>query len=235
MSVILSTHNLTKKYLFNSVLSDVSIDVAQGKIFGLLGPNGSGKTTFMKILMGLVQASSGSFTVCGKPAGIETRNLVSFLPDKNTLFPWMSAEDAIRFYADFFDDFDTVKAFDMLKFMNLEKTQKVKTMSKGMKEKLNLTLTFSRQARLFILDEPLAGTDPVARERIISTIISTWSEDAAIVITTHLVSDIEHIFNEVAFLHKGKIILTADADTIREEQGKSVYQLYIDTFKDMED
>lgn len=234
MSVILNTDNLTKKYLFNPVLKDVSLSIKGGQIFGLLGPNGSGKTTFLKIIAGLLQPTSGAFTVCGKPHGIETKKLVSFLPDKNTLFSWMTAQDALDFYADFFDDFDKVKAADMLQFMNLEKTQKVKTMSKGMVEKLNLTLTFSRKARLFILDEPLGGTDPVARERIIGTIIKTWSEDAAIIISTHLVSDIEHVFNEIAFLDKGKIVFTGDAEDIRRDKEMSIYQLYIETFQGLE-
>ncbi len=231
MSVILSTEGLTKKYLMTPVLKNVNLEVKSGQIYGLLGPNGSGKTTLLKIIAGLLQPTSGSFSVCGKTRGIETKKLVSFLPDRNTLFSWMTAEDAINYYADFFEDFDSAKAFDMLKFMNLEKTQKAKTMSKGMLEKLNLTLTFSRRSRLFILDEPLGGTDPVARERIIDTIIKTWAEDAAIIVSTHLVSDIEHVFNDFSFLSNGEIIFTGDAEDVRVEKGKSIYQFYIETFQ----
>ncbi len=142
----------------------------------------------------------------------------------------MKAEDAIGFYADFFEDFDKNKAFDMLKFMKLEPKQTVKTMSKGMVEKLNLTLAFSRAAKLYILDEPLGGTDPVAREAIIKTIIKSWSEESAIIISTHLVSDIEHVFSEVAFLNNGEIILEGDAEDLRTSREKSIYQIYLEVF-----
>ncbi len=142
----------------------------------------------------------------------------------------MNSENAINFYADFFEDFDKKKAFEMLDFMKLNPKQTVKTMSKGMIEKLNLTLSFSRAARLYILDEPLGGTDPVAREQIIKTIIKTWSENSAILITTHLVSDIEHVFNDVAFLNNGEIVLEGDAEDLRTTREKSIYQIYLDVF-----
>lgn len=231
MSVILETKNLYKRYFgYNVALDDVSLCAESGKILGLLGPNGSGKTTFLKIIAGLLKPTKGSFTVCGKEFGIETKKLVSFLPDKNVVYRWMTAENAINFYNDFFEDFDKNKALDMLKFMKLEPKMTVKTMSKGMIEKLNLTLTFSRTSKLYILDEPLGGTDPVAREQIIKTIIKTWSENSAILITTHLVSDIEHVFSEVAFLNEGKIVLQGDADQLRDRHQKSIYQLYIEVF-----
>ncbi len=197
MSNILETKDLKKTYMNNkTALHSVSLNIPEGKTFGLLGPNGSGKTTFLKIIAGLVKPTSGTFKVCGKDFGIETKKIVSYLPDKNVVYPWMNSADAIGFYADFFEDFDKNKAFEMLKFMKLDPKQTVKTMSKGMIEKLNLTLSFSRDAKLFILDEPLGGTDPVAREQIIKTIIKTWSEDSSILITTHLVSDIEHVFTD---------------------------------------
>lgn len=231
MSVILETNNLRKTYLGKkAALQNVSLNIQSGRIFGLLGPNGSGKTTFLKIIAGLLKPSGGYFTVCGKNFGIETKRIVSFLPDKNVVYPWMSAKDAIGFYADFFEDFDKAKAFDMLNFMKLEPKQTVKTMSKGMIEKLNLTLTFSRASKLYILDEPLGGTDPVAREQIIKTIIKTWSEESAILITTHLVSDIEHIFNDVAFLKDGEVVLEGDAEDLRITRGKSIYQIYLEVF-----
>ena len=231
MSVILETENLRKAYLGRkAVLHGVNLKVESGRIMGLLGPNGSGKTTFLKLIAGLLKPSGGSFRVCGEEFGIATRKIVSFLPDKNVVYSWMSSENAIGFYADFFEDFDKAKAFEMLKFMKLDPKQSVGTMSKGMIEKLNLTLTFSRHSKLYILDEPLGGTDPVAREQIIKTIIKTWSEESAILITTHLVSDIEHVFNDVAFLKDGEIVLEGDAEDLRSTRGKSIYQIYLEVF-----
>ena len=231
MSVILETENLRKAYLGRkAVLHGVNLKVESGRIMGLLGPNGSGKTTFLKLIAGLLKPSGGSFRVCGEEFGIATKKIVSFLPDKNVVYSWMSSENAIGFYADFFEDFDKAKAFEMLKFMKLDPKQSVGTMSKGMIEKLNLTLTSSRQSKLYILDEPLGGTDPVAREQIIKTIIKTWSEESAILITTHLVSDIEHVFNDVAFLKDGEIVLEGDAEDLRSTRGKSIYQIYLEVF-----
>jgi len=230
VSVILETKNLKKNFFTKPALRGISMKLESGRILGLMGPNGSGKTTFLKIIAGLQKPSGGTFEVSGKPAGCETKQVVSFLPDRNTLYPWMKASDAIDFYADFFADFDRLKALDMLGFMKLEKTEKVKTMSKGMIEKLNLTLAFSRRADLFLLDEPLGGVDPVSRERIVSTIIKTWTEDSAIIVSTHLVNDVEQIFNDVAFIDSGELILTGDAEELRTARGKSIDQLYLEIF-----
>lgn len=232
MATILETDNLKKNYYMKPALKNISLKLESGRILGLMGPNGSGKTTLLKIIAGLQKASGGSFSVNGMKAGYETKKHVSFLPDRNTLYPWMKASDAIDFYADFFADFDRAKALDMLQFMKLEKTDRVKAMSKGMIEKLNLTLTFSRRSKLFLLDEPLGGVDPVARERIVSTIIKTWTEDSAIVISTHLVNDVEQLFNDVAFIDRGELILQGDAETLRMERGKSIDQLYLEIFAD---
>ena len=231
MNTILETEHLKKTYLGKkTALYDVSLKVESGRIYGLLGPNGSGKTTFLKIIAGLIKPTAGNFKVCGKEFGIDTKKIVAFLPDKNVVYPWMSSADAINFYADFFEDFDKNKALEMLKFMKLEPKQTVKTMSKGMIEKMNLTLTFSRAAKLFVLDEPLGGTDPVARERIIKTIIKTWTENSAIIISTHLVTDVEHVFTDVAFLRKGTIAMQGNAEQLREAHQKSMYQLYLEIF-----
>jgi len=230
VSVILEAKNLKKNFFAKPALRGISMQLESGRILGLMGPNGSGKTTFLKIIAGLQKPSGGTFEVSGKKGGYETKKVVSFLPDRNTLYPWMKAGDAIDFYADFFADFDRAKALDMLGFMKLEKNEKVKAMSKGMIEKLNLTLAFSRRADLFLLDEPLGGVDPVSRERIVSTIIKTWTEDSAIIVSTHLVNDVEQIFNDVAFIDSGELILTGDAETLRTERGKSIDQLYLDIF-----
>jgi ABC-2 type transport system ATP-binding protein len=232
MAIILETTNLGKNFLTKKALNGINLKLESGRILGLMGPNGSGKTTFLKIIAGLQKPSTGTFSVTGLPAGYETKKTVSFLPDRNTLYPWMKAIDALDFYADFFEDFDRNKALDMLFFMKLDKMEPVKTMSKGMTEKLNLTLAFSRKASLFLLDEPLGGVDPVSRERIVSTIIKTWTEDSAIIISTHLVNDVERIFNDVAFIDSGELILTGDAETLRSERGKSIDQLYIEIFAD---
>ena len=197
MEKILEIINLNKKYFSKQALSDVNLSLEKGRILGLMGPNGSGKTTLLKIIAGLQHANSGNVKVCEKNIGIETKKLVSFLPDKNVLYPHMKAIDAINFYHNYFMDFDLKKAIDMLDFMKLDKNEKVSSMSKGMIEKLNLILTFSRDARLFVLDEPLGGVDPVARERIISTIIKTYNEDSSIIISTHMVNDVENIFDDV--------------------------------------
>ncbi len=232
MPVILETKDLRKNYFAKAALRGVNLTLESGRILGLMGPNGSGKTTFLKILAGLQKASGGEFSVVGVRGGTVTKGLVSFLADRNDLYPWMRSVDAIDFFDDFFGDFDRAKAMDMLSFMKLSPTARVKEMSKGMVEKLNLTLAFSRRAKLFLLDEPLGGVDPVARERIVSTIIKTWTEDSAIVVSTHLVNDVERLFNDVAFIDDGQIILSGDAETLRSERGKSIDQLYIEIFSD---
>lgn len=232
MAVILETYSLSKSYFKKSALAGIDLKLESGRILGLMGPNGSGKTTLLKILAGLLKQSAGAYTVAGETDSNRIKGLVSFLPDRNTLYPWMTAADAIAFYADFFEDFDRAKANDMLSFMKLEPTHRVKAMSKGMIEKLNLTLAFSRHAKLFLLDEPLGGVDPVARERIVSTIIKTWTEDSAIIISTHLVNDVEQIFNDVAFIDEGKLILSGDAEALRTERGTSIDKLYLDIFED---
>lgn len=230
MEKILEINNLNKKYFSKQALSDVNLSLEKGRILGLMGPNGSGKTTLLKIIAGLQHANSGNVKVCEKNIGIETKKLVSFLPDKNVLYPHMKAIDAINFYHNYFMDFDLQKALDMLDFMKLDKNEKVSAMSKGMIEKLNLILTFSRDARLFVLDEPLGGVDPVARERIISTIIKTYNEDSSIIISTHMVNDVENIFDDVCFIGKGKIILNGSAEDLRLEKGVSIDKLYIQIF-----
>ena len=232
MEKILEIKNLNKKYFTKTALENVNLTLEKGRILGLMGPNGSGKTTLLKIIAGLQHVNSGTVQVCGYDIGLETKKLVSFLPDKNVLYPFMKSIDALNFFQNYYDDFDMKKALDMLDFMKLDKNEKVSDMSKGMIEKLNLTLAFSRNAKLFVLDEPLGGVDPVARDRIISTIIKTYNEDSSIIISTHLVNDVERIFDDVCFIGKGKVILSGSAEDLRVEKGLSIDQLYIETFQD---
>ena len=213
MSIILQADSVKKSYFTKPVLNGISLAIEEGSILGLLGPNGSGKTTFLKIIAGLLHATSGDIRVCGQPIGLETKRMVSFLPDRNCLYPRMTALDVIQFYQDFFDDFDRNKALELLEFMELEQKQTIKTMSKGMIEKMKL-----------------GGTDPVARERIIKTIIKTWTENSAIIISTHLVTDVEHVFTDVAFLRNGTIAMQGNAEQLREAHQKSIYQLYLEIF-----
>jgi ABC-2 type transport system ATP-binding protein len=232
MGSILTVTDLKKRYGTKTALRGISLTLEPGRILGLMGPNGSGKTTFMKIVAGLLRSSDGEVTVCGNKIGIESKKIVSFLPDRNILPKWMKATDAIDYYADYFADFDKQKAYDMLDFVHLEKNVPVSAMSKGMVEKMNLTLAFSRKAKLFLLDEPLGGVDPVARERIVSTIVQTYNQDSSIIVSTHLVHDIEKMFNDVCFIYDGQIELFGSAETLRAENGVDIDELYVRTFRD---
>ncbi|EPF25753.1 hypothetical protein HMPREF1221_01744 [Treponema socranskii subsp. paredis ATCC 35535] len=233
MEPILTVENLTKRYGAKPALKNISFVLEAGRILGLMGPNGSGKTTFLKVVAGLQKANGGKVRVCGSPVGIESKKYVSFLPDRNIMPKWMTVLDAFDYYRDYFDDFDVHKALDMLDFVRLEKNVPVSQMSKGMIEKLNLTLCFSRKAKLFLLDEPLGGVDPVARERIVSAIVNTYNPSSSIIVSTHLVHDIEHMFNDVCFIGKGEIVLYEDASVLKRGRGMDIDELYIDTFKEM--
>ena len=233
MEPILTVENLTKRYGAKPALKNISLVLESGRIMGLMGPNGSGKTTFLKVVAGLQKANGGKVCVCGNPVGIESKKYVSFLPDRNIMPKWMTALDAFDYYRDYFDDFDMRKASDMLDFVRLEKNIPVSQMSKGMIEKLNLTLCFSRKAKLFLLDEPLGGVDPVARERIVSAIVNTYNPSSSIIVSTHLVHDIEHMFNDVCFIGKGEIVLYEDASVLKSRRDMDIDELYIDTFKEL--
>lgn len=231
MELILHAEKLTKNYLNKKALTGLNVSVEEGKILGLLGPNGSGKTTFMKIAAGLLKPTSGELTICGRKPGVETKALVAYLPDVNFLFKWMKIKDAIQFFKDFHGDFDTVKAKEMLHFMNLNEEDRVVSLSKGMSEKLYLTLTLSRRSKLYILDEPLGGIDPVAREKIMDAIIGNYREDSAMILSTHLVKDIERIFDRVIFISQGSILLEGDAEQLREDRKTSLDGLYREVFE----
>ena len=231
MSAILECKNLSKAYGNKTALSHINLTLESGRIIGLLGPNGSGKTTLIKLLNGLLTPSEGELYVNQTPIGIETKKIISYLPDQTYLNGSMRIREIIRFFKDFYEDFDETKAYDMLKKLNIEPTAKLKTMSKGTKEKVQLILIMSRRAKLYVLDEPIAGVDPAARDYILNTILNNYAEDATIIISTHLISYIENILDEVIFIKDGQISLTSSVDKIREENGKSVDALFREVFK----
>ncbi len=230
MSNIVEINNLTKKYANKTALDNISLNIGRGKVVGILGPNGSGKTTLIKILTGLLRQTSGEVLIDGKNVGVKTKSVVSYLPDRNFLYKWMRIEDACHMYKDFYTDFDEVKFNELLAFMNLNRSMKIDSLSKGMHEKLNLALVLSRNAKLYILDEPIAGVDPVARDQILDAIINNYNEDSSMIITTHLVRDMESMFDEVVFLKDGQIVLTGNAEALREEKGKQVEEIYKEIF-----
>ena len=230
MNNIIEIKGLTKSYLNKKALNNVSLDIEKGKVVGILGPNGSGKTTLIKILTGILRETKGEVLIDGKKPGVYTKSIVSYLPDRNFLYNWMNIEEAIIFYKDFYKDFDENKAYELLDFMKLDKKMKVSSLSKGMTEKLNLTLVLSRKAKLYILDEPIAGVDPVARDQILDAIIKNYNEESTMIITTHLVRDMENIFDDVVFLREGEIYLRGNAEKLREEKGMQIDDLYKEIF-----
>lgn len=231
MDNILRAENLCKSYFNKKALQGANLTIQQGKIVGLLGPNGSGKTTFLKIAAGILHPSSGKLLIDGKEPGVYTKSIVSYLPDTEYLFKWMKIKDAVQYFKDFYSDFDEKKAFELLEFMKLDANSSVKSLSKGMKEKLKLTLVLSRKAKLYILDEPLGGVDPTAREKILDAIINNFSEDSSMIITTHLVNDIERIFDDVAFISDGEIVLQGNAEELRLSKNQSIDELYREVFR----
>jgi len=207
------------------------LSLERGKIVGLLGPNGSGKTTMIKLASGLLTPTSGEILISGTNPGIETKKIVSYLPERTYLNDWMRVSDIICLFKDFYSNFNADKAFEMLKRLDINPQDRLKTMSKGTKEKVQLILVMSREAELYLLDEPIGGVDPAARDYILNTIISNYNENATVVISTHLIADIEQVLDHVVFISSGKIALSLSVDEIREEQGKSVDALFREVFK----
>lgn len=230
MEHIVEIKNLTKNYNKKLALNNLNLNIEKGKVVGILGPNGSGKTTLIKILVGLLRQTKGEVIIDGHKPGVDTKSVVSYLPDRNFLYDWMKIQDAIDMYKDFYSDFDEKKADELLKFMKIEKNMKVTGLSKGMKEKLNLTLVLSRKAKLYILDEPIAGVDPVARDQILDAIINNYEENSSMIITTHLVRDMEKVFDDVVFLSEGDVILEGNAEKLREEKSMQIDDLYKEIF-----
>ena len=225
----LSLNSVSKQYKDKLAVNALSLTMHNG-IYGLLGPNGSGKTTTIKLLNGLLQPTSGMITVDGAQPGRYTHSIVSYLPDRAYLSDWMKVMDVIDFFSDFYRDFDRVKAIEMFKTLRISPLDRLKTLSKGTKEKVQLILTMSRRAQLYVLDEPIAGVDPAARDYILNTILANYSEDASVLLSTHLIADIERVLDEVVFLKDGEMVLHESVDMIREEHGKSVDMLFREVF-----
>lgn len=231
MNQLVTCKNLTKRYGSKLALDNVSLSLESGKIIGLLGPNGSGKTTLIKILNQLTSPTSGEVLVAGNPLCVQTKSLISYLPDRMYLGNWMQVSDAINFFSDFYTDFDRSRAQDMLTKLNIRLSDTIRAMSKGTKEKLQLILVMSRRAALYCLDEPIAGVDPAARDYILSTILNNYDPDASILISTHLISDVENILDEVIFIRNGSVVLQSAVDDLRIQKGKSVDHVFREVFK----
>lgn len=228
---ILECTDLSKNYGQKAALKNVNLTIEPGQIVGLLGPNGSGKTTLIKLINGLLQPSSGTIRVNGIKPGMETKAIVSYLSDKNYLSDWMRVEDIVHMFNDFYADFNKQKALDMLKDLDIDYKQKFKTLSKGTKEKVQLILVMAREAKLYVLDEPIAGVDPAARDYILRTILKNYNPEATVIISTHLIQDVEQIFDSVIFINNGEIALYETVDDVRFKFNKSVDQLFREVFK----
>ncbi|SDG66790.1 ABC transporter ATP-binding protein [Desulfosporosinus hippei] len=231
MSSIFECSGLTKQFGKKEALSGVNLKVERGQIVGLLGPNGSGKSTLIKLANKLLTPTSGTILIGGKKPGVATKKIVSYLPERTYLNDWMRVNQLIEMFSDFYENFNPEKAYDMLKSLKINPDDRLKTMSKGTKEKVQLILVMSREAELYLLDEPIGGVDPAARDYILQTILRNYNEKATVVISTHLISDIENILDYVIFINQGQVVLTSSVDDIRDEKGKSVDSLFREVFK----
>lgn len=228
---LLECKNLTKKYGSHTAVSNLNLQIDGGHIIGLLGPNGSGKTTLIKLITGLLSPTSGEIYIQEEPVGVASKSLISYLPDHTYLANGMRVRDVMDFFEDFYPDFESIRAYDMLAKLKINPNDKLKTLSKGTKEKVQLILVMSRRASLYILDEPIAGVDPATRDYILDTIISNYDENASILISTHLISDVENILDDVIFIQNGSICMHSSVDEIRQRDNKSVDALFREVFK----
>ncbi len=228
---VFTCSNLRKNYGRLIALDDVSFSIEPGRIVGLLGPNGSGKSTLMKLANGLLSPSSGELEICGNKPSTESHAIVSYLPERASLPTWMSAKQLMDFYEDFYSDFRRDAAEQMLEHLGIAQNQRIKQMSKGTREKVQLIMVMSRAAKLYLLDEPIGGVDPATRDYILSTIISNYSPDASVLISTHLIADVEKVLDDVIFIDKGRIVLQSSVDAVREEKGMSVDELFREVFR----
>lgn len=231
MTATFECKGLSKHFGSTQALEDVSFSIAPGRVVGLLGPNGSGKTTLMKLANGLLTPSEGEVLICGDHPGVESKAVVSYLPDKTCMPLWMNALQLMDFFQDFYQDFDRQRAENMLRRLGLDDRQRLRQMSKGTREKVQLIMVMSRKAKLYLLDEPIGGVDPATRDYILDTIIRNYDPEASVVISTHLISDVEKILDEVLFINQGRIRLQASVDDIRQQYGKSVDEYFREVFK----
>ena len=231
MQELVTCRGLSRSFGEVQALDNVNLSLPSGRIIGLLGPNGSGKTTLIKILNGLLQPSAGEVRIAGNAPGVETKKLISYLPDRGYFPDWMRVGDMIDLFADFDADFDRAKADEMCRVLGLDQKLAIKTLSKGTREKMQLMLVMSRAAKLYLLDEPIAGVDPAAREFIMRTILTNYSEDGTVLISTHLILDVEQVLDEAVFLRQGQVVLHESVDSIRERTGGSVDALFRDMFR----
>ncbi|EMI9086851.1 MULTISPECIES: ABC transporter ATP-binding protein [Bacillus] len=230
MTALLKIENLWKRYGLKAVIRELNIEITEGKIIGLVGDNGSGKTTLLKMIAGLQHPSEGSITIAGKKVGLETKEIVSFMSDKPVFDDWMTVKDSLFFYRDFYKDFDIQKAVDTIAEFKIPLEEKITALSKGMVEKLQIILTFSRKAKLYVLDEPLGGIDLVSREHVLELILQFYREDCTILIATHLIGEVENIFDEVIFLKDGESVLHENVEELRFQRGKAVTDLFKEVF-----
>ncbi|KIV76536.1 MULTISPECIES: ABC transporter ATP-binding protein [Bacillus] len=230
MTELLKIENLWKRYGLKAVIRELNIEITEGKIVGLVGDNGSGKTTLLKMIAGLQHLSEGSIVINGKKVGLETKEIVSFMSDKPVFDDWMTVKDSLFFYRDFYKDFDIQKAVDTIAEFKIPLEEKITALSKGMVEKLQIILTFSRKAKLYVLDEPLGGIDLVSREHVLNLILQFYREDCTILISTHLINEVENIFDEVIFLKDGEIVLYENVEELRFQRGKAVTDVFKEVF-----
>ena len=233
-NTVLCAKGLTKRYGSTLALDGLDLELPQGKIVGLLGPNGSGKTTLLKLAAGLLTPTAGTVTVCGENVGPQSKALVSYLPDRSYLNKQQKIREILDFFQDFYTDFDRSRAESMLRALKLDPEARLKTLSKGNQEKVQLVLVMSRKARLYLLDEPIGGVDPAARDYILNTIITNYDPGATVLISTHLIGDVERVLDEFIFLSQGKVIRQGSTDEVREETGKSLDELFREVFKCLE-
>lgn len=231
MEPILEITYVSKTYGKKEALKGVSLKIEPGKVVGLLGPNGSGKSTLIKLINGLLQPTDGQILVAGQALGIETKKMISYLPERTYLNEWMKVKDLLGFFSDFYEDFDREKARQMLATLKIDEDSKLKTLSKGTKEKVQLILVMSRKAKLYILDEPIGGVDPAARDYILNTIIKNYSEESSVIIATHLIQEVENICDDIIFLGYGEVRLQGNVDDIRQEKGQSIDALFREVFR----
>ncbi len=231
MMALLEYRDISKFYGSVPALKNVNLDIGSGRIVGLLGPNGSGKTTLIKLTAGILTPTAGTISVLGNPIGVESKKLISYLPERTYLNDTMTVADTIEYFKDFYDDFNVAKAYEMLQRLSIDLNMRIKAMSKGTREKVQLILVMSRDAKVYILDEPIAGVDPAARDYILDTIIKNYAEGSTVIISTHLITDVEKVIDDVLFLSYGSITLASTKEEIYREKGKTVDELFREVFR----